>query len=124
MNCAHGFPAETCPHCQMQMKIKPPTQLVKPAAREIPTPVPSRDNIHNVKDMQYTPLVNQQKTISHMPQRLSRNLDLGMSISNGPSSLFEERSQILQERTDPKGLIKDQLKELSIVDLRKRFSEK
>lgn len=124
MNCEHGFLMETCPHCRMQIGVKPKIQLVKPAAREIPMPVPSKDGIHVPSDLQFDAMYKKTKSISHMPQRLARNFDVGISLSSNGPSLFQERSQQLSAKYDPKGLHQDPNSELSIIDLRRKFTQK
>ena len=108
----------------MQIGVKPKIQLVKPAAREIPMPVPSKDGIHVPSDLQFDAMYKKTKSISHMPQRLARNFDVGISLSSNGPSLFQERSQQLSAKYDPKGLHQDPNSELSIIDLRRKFTQK
>ncbi len=124
MSCEHGLQVETCPHCRMHIGVKPPIQLVKPAAREIPMPVPSKDGIHIPLDLQHSEVYQPSKVLSHMPQRLTRNLDVNMSMSSSTPSLFQERSQQLHAKHNPKGIHQDPNSELSIIDLRRKFTQK
>ncbi len=121
-SCAHGLNKMTCPHCQTI--VKPTIQLVKPGAREIPMPVPSKDGIHIPTNLQYSEIYQPNKTLSHMPQRLTRNLDLGMPSTSSAPSLFDERSQQLEAKHNPKGLHQDPNSEISIIDLRRKFTQK
>ena len=124
MICSHGFSEETCPHCRMQIGIKPPIQLVKSPVKELPIPVPNEDNLINRKDLQYHKLHQSNNLISNMPQRLTRNFNLGNSVRKSNPSLFQQRMNQLNSKHDPKNLLSCIKIEESIIDIGQKFVEK
>jgi len=118
MYCAHGLSNEDCPVCRAHQQVKPAIQLIKPASREIPMPVPRKEELLKPVDF------NKQKLFTPSPSAfrpiapLQRNFAVGIQNPTAPPSLFQIRSDQLSED------LPDLSADISLLDVRKKFTQK
>ncbi|MCF2142000.1 MAG: hypothetical protein K9W44_18265 [Candidatus Lokiarchaeota archaeon] len=120
----HGLPIENCPHCAKNMGIKPPTQLIHPAPREIPMPVPYKEYYLSRIDLNRNPLFTMNPSINREISPLSRKFSLDIPHESINESLFIQRKNKLEEKyktsREAEELI--QPNSNSLIDLKKKFT--
>jgi len=118
MYCAHGISEDACPVCRAHQQVKPAIQLIKPASREIPMPVPRKEELLKPVDF------NKQKLFTPSPSAfrpiapLQRNFAVGIQNPTATPSLFQIRSEQLSED------LPDLSADISLLDVRKKFTQK
>lgn len=123
MFCEHGFIQENCPHCRNQTGIKPLIRLVKPAPREIPMPVPRKEQFMNRNNDSMNPLYEPQENIRSLPNIPVRNFNLRQSAFNEPQSLFHQKRMELHNQKDiDKNLHNKEIK-MKLEDIESKFTE-
>lgn len=123
--CAHGYPSnEGCPVCRVHQQMKPAKQLIKPAFREIPMPIPRKEELLKSPDIHDRKLFTPSPSALRPIAPLQRNFEVGIQNPNTPSSLFQLRSEKLQARNEPNEDLPDLSMEISLLDVRKKFTQK
>ncbi|WP_457558056.1 hypothetical protein [Candidatus Harpocratesius sp.] len=122
--CIHGLPIENCPHCVKNTGIKPPIQLIHPAPREIPMPVPYKEKYLSRIDLNRNPLFKMKSSINREISPLSRKFSLDISYESINESIFLKRKNKLEEKykisREAEELINP--KSNSLIDLKKKFT--
>ena len=124
MYCAHGYPIEDCPVCRAQQQMKPAKQLMKPAFRAIPVPVPRKEELLRPNYLQDQKLFTPSPSTLRPIAPLQRNFAMGIQNPTTPKSLFQIRSESLEARNEPSDDVPDLSAEISLLDVRKKFTQK
>jgi len=104
--------------------MKPATQLIKPALREIPMPIPRKEEFLKTPDFQDRKLFTPSPSALRPIAPLQRNFEVGIQNPSAPSSLFQLRSETLHARNEPSDNLLDLSAKVSLLDVRKKFTQK
>ena len=123
MFCEHGFISESCPHCHTQTGIKPLIRLVKPAPREIPVPVPRKEQFLNRNSESMDQLHEPHENIRSIPQKPGRNFNLRESTFKPRNSLFHNKRVELQGQKNTDQVLHNSDIKLKIENIEDQFFE-
>ena len=125
MYCAHGYRTEDCPVCRAHQQLKPAIQLIKPALREIPMPVPREEELLNQpKNFDDRRLFSSAPSALRRITPLERNFAVGIQNLSTSQSIFQNRSDQLHSRQQLSEDMPDLTAEVSLLDVRKKFTQK
>jgi hypothetical protein len=105
------------------MGIKPPTQLVKPAPKEIPMPVPRKAQFLNRKSINPDNPLFKSKKFPHGIHQISREFDLNKKVGQSKFSLFHQKRQEIMSRHDPDSELYEKDVKMDLVDVKEKFTK-
>jgi len=116
MICAHGLSEETCPHCAMQMRIRPSQRLVELMPTELPMDLPPSTQMK--KDLPVTAdLIQPVQGSKIVPLGVSRTFNIREKFFAPQNSLLDQRLQAIETRYGDKTIPSDE----KLFDLKKKF---
>ena len=122
--CVHGLHQENCPHCRVSNGIKPPTRLVKLAPREIPMPIPRKDQFLHRNEDQFQPPHVPSQSISPFLKNPVRDFNLREKLFRSEPSIFsEKREDLVQKHSKSEELHEKDVK-IKLQDIEQNFIQK
>lgn len=116
MICAHGLSEESCPHCAMQMRIRPSQRLVELMPTELPMDLPPSTQMK--KDLPVTTDLIQSGQVSKiMPLGMSRTFNIREKFFAPQNSMLDQRLQAIETNNGSNKLPSEE----QLFDLKKKF---